>query len=100
MSRVGSHPSRTSGDSALPAYPFITRQFADEGADVLIEITNDAYQGETAVMRQHLSNAVFRAVETGRSDDRFVAISRGLHEGEMIAVRGVADLQTAYASVR
>ncbi|HZT59039.1 MAG TPA: apolipoprotein N-acyltransferase [Pyrinomonadaceae bacterium] len=49
------------------AYPFITRSFAGEGADVLIEITNDAYQGDTAVMRQHLSNAVFRAVETGRT---------------------------------
>ncbi|HST50861.1 MAG TPA: apolipoprotein N-acyltransferase [Pyrinomonadaceae bacterium] len=49
------------------AYPFITRSFAAEGADVLIEITNDAYQGDTAVMRQHLSNAVFRAVETGRT---------------------------------
>ncbi|PYS83122.1 MAG: apolipoprotein N-acyltransferase [Acidobacteria bacterium] len=49
------------------AYPHITRRFAEEGADVLIEITNDAYQGDTAVMRQHLSNAVFRAVETGRT---------------------------------
>jgi apolipoprotein N-acyltransferase len=49
------------------AYPQITRSFAGEGADVLIEITNDAYQGDTAVMRQHLSNAVFRAVETGRT---------------------------------
>ena len=49
------------------AYPYITRRFADEGADVLIEMTNDAYQGDTAVMRQHLSNAVFRAVETGRT---------------------------------
>jgi apolipoprotein N-acyltransferase len=49
------------------AYPQITRRFAEEGADVLIEITNDAYQGDTAVMRQHLSNAVFRAVETGRT---------------------------------
>src|ERR1051326_7696389 len=47
------------------AYPQITRRFAEEGADDLIEITNDAYQGDTAVMRQHLSNAVFRAVETG-----------------------------------
>src|SRR3712207_7364144 len=44
---------------------YITRRFAREGADVLIEITNDAYQGETAVLRQHQSNAVFRAVETG-----------------------------------
>jgi apolipoprotein N-acyltransferase len=49
------------------AYPDITRRLTREGADVLIEITNDAYQGDTAVMRQHLSNAVFRAVETGRT---------------------------------
>jgi apolipoprotein N-acyltransferase len=48
------------------AYPSVTRQFAREGADVLIEITNDAYQGDTAVLRQHLANAVLRAVETGR----------------------------------
>jgi apolipoprotein N-acyltransferase len=48
------------------AYPFITRRFAAEGADVLIELTNDAYQGDTGVMRQHLANAVFRAAETGR----------------------------------
>jgi apolipoprotein N-acyltransferase len=48
------------------AYPLIARRFTAEGADVLIEMTNDAYQGDTAVMRQHLSNAVFRAVETGR----------------------------------
>jgi apolipoprotein N-acyltransferase len=49
------------------AYPYITRRFAEEGADVLIEMTNDAYQGNTSIMRQHLSNAVFRAVETGRT---------------------------------
>lgn len=48
------------------AYPYITRRLTSEGADVLIEMTNDAYQGDTAVLRQHLSNAVFRAVETGR----------------------------------
>jgi len=48
------------------AYPSITRRFAQEGADVLIEITNDAYQGDTAVLRQHQANAVFRAVETAR----------------------------------
>src|SRR5205085_10758025 len=49
------------------AYPFIARRFTEEGADVLIEMTNDAYQGDTAVVRQHLSNAIFRAVETGRT---------------------------------
>jgi len=48
------------------AYPSIARRFASEGADVLINISNDGYLGPTAVMRQHLANAVFRAVENGR----------------------------------
>jgi apolipoprotein N-acyltransferase len=48
------------------AYPAIARRFSDEGADVLINISNDGYLGPTAVMRQHLANAVFRAVENGR----------------------------------
>ncbi len=48
------------------AYPDIARQFARDGADVLINISNDGYLGPTAVMRQHLANAVFRAVENGR----------------------------------
>jgi len=37
-----------------------------EGADVLINISNDGYLGPTAVIRQHLANAIFRAVENGR----------------------------------
>ena len=48
------------------AYPFITRGLTQEGADVLINISNDGYLGPTAVRRQHLANAVFRAVENGR----------------------------------
>lgn len=48
------------------AYPSIARRFTVEGADVLINISNDGYLGPTAVMRQHLANAVFRAVENGR----------------------------------
>ena len=48
------------------AYPAIARRFSSEGADVLINISNDGYLGPTAVMRQHLGNAVFRAVENGR----------------------------------
>ena len=48
------------------AYPSIARAFAQGGADVLINISNDGYLGRTAVMRQHLANAVFRAVENGR----------------------------------
>lgn len=48
------------------AYPFIARNLTREGADVLINISNDGYLGPTAVMRQHLANAVFRAVENNR----------------------------------
>jgi apolipoprotein N-acyltransferase len=48
------------------AFPSIARRFADEGADVLINISNDGYLGPTPVMRQHLANTVFRAVENGR----------------------------------
>ena len=48
------------------AFPYIARRFAQEGADVLVNITNDAYQGPTGIMRQHLANSVFRAVENNR----------------------------------
>ena len=48
------------------AYPFVARNLTREGADVLINISNDGYLGPTAVRRQHLANAVFRAVENDR----------------------------------
>ena len=48
------------------AYPWIARRLAHDGAGVLINISNDGYLGPTAVMRQHLANAIFRAVENGR----------------------------------
>lgn len=48
------------------AHPGIARNFANQGADVLINISNDGYLGPTPVMRQHLANAVFRAVENDR----------------------------------
>ncbi|MDQ3180771.1 MAG: apolipoprotein N-acyltransferase, partial [Acidobacteriota bacterium] len=44
----------------------LSREFVRNGADVLIEMTNDGYLGDTPVLRQHLANAVFRAVETNR----------------------------------
>ncbi|MFN2500793.1 MAG: apolipoprotein N-acyltransferase [Pyrinomonadaceae bacterium] len=44
----------------------LSRRYVTDGADVLIEMTNDGYLGPTPVLRQHLANAVFRAVETSR----------------------------------
>ena len=48
------------------AFPSISREFTRAGADVLINISNDGYLGKTPVLRQHLANAVFRAVENRR----------------------------------
>ena len=47
-------------------FPNLSREYVLRGADVLIEMTNDGYLGKTPVLRQHLANAVFRAVETNR----------------------------------
>ncbi len=47
-------------------FPNLSRAHALNGADVLVELTNDGYLGNTPVLRQHLANAVFRAVEINR----------------------------------
>lgn len=44
----------------------LAREYTRRGGDILIEMTNDGYLGNTPVLRQHLANSVFRAVETGR----------------------------------
>ncbi|HEX8564368.1 MAG TPA: apolipoprotein N-acyltransferase [Pyrinomonadaceae bacterium] len=48
------------------AFGDVSRNFVLNGADVLVELTNDGYGGDTPIIRQHLANAVFRAVETNR----------------------------------
>lgn len=45
-------------------FPSLSAEYARRGAGFLIEMTNDGYLGDTPVLRQHLANAVFRAVET------------------------------------
>lgn len=47
-------------------FPILSRRFVNDGADVILEMTNDGYLGPTGVLRQHLASAVFRAVETNR----------------------------------
>jgi apolipoprotein N-acyltransferase len=44
-------------------FPALTRRFVDEGADFLVNITNDAWYGRTAAPYQHLVQASFRAIE-------------------------------------
>jgi len=44
-------------------FPYISRRFTRAGADFLVNITNDAWFGDTAAPEQHLQASVFRAVE-------------------------------------
>lgn len=49
------------------AFPDSAATPTREGADLLINITNDGYLGRTPVVDQHLANAVFRAIENDRT---------------------------------
>ncbi len=44
----------------------LTRRFVVEGAQCLVNLTNDGWFLESAASRQHLANAIFRAVENRR----------------------------------
>jgi apolipoprotein N-acyltransferase len=46
-------------------FPELARDLSREGANLLVNITNDAWFGTTSAPYQHLSMAVFRSVETG-----------------------------------
>lgn len=48
------------------AYPNIVRQFVNNGASVLINISDDAWFGNSAGTAQHLSHARMRAIENDR----------------------------------
>lgn len=48
-------------------FPDISRLMAQNGAGLLINITNDAWFGKTSAARQHFSMAVLRAVENRRA---------------------------------
>jgi len=47
-------------------FPALARRFAARGAELLINVTNDAWYGTTSAPHQHLAMAAFRAVENRR----------------------------------
>ncbi len=71
----------------------LSREYVRRGADVIIEMTNDGYLGPTPVLRQHLANAVFRAVETNRPVLRVTNVGITAYINEKGAV---LDPTTAY----
>jgi cobalt-zinc-cadmium efflux system membrane fusion protein len=60
------------------------------------------YEGTRAYAFVRQPDGAFERVpvELGRADDRLVEITRGLNPGDPVAVRGTAELQTAYAGIK
>ncbi len=48
------------------AYPDLVRRFVRNGATLLVNISNDAWFGNTAGAHQHLAHALMRAIENNR----------------------------------
>jgi apolipoprotein N-acyltransferase len=46
-------------------FPYEVREFAAAGAQMFVQITNDAWFGDTPAPRQHLALAQMRVIETG-----------------------------------
>lgn len=75
-------------------FPTLSREFVKNGADVLIEMTNDGYLGKTGVLKQHLASAVFRAVETNRPVLRTTNVGITGYINERGEVLGASDSYT------
>lgn len=47
-------------------YPNLTRQSTVDGAEIIMELTNDSWLEDSPAMKQHLAHGVFRSVENSR----------------------------------
>ena len=54
-------------------FGYLSRNFVRRGADLLVNLSNDAWSKSLSAQNQHLSMAVFRAVENRRSMVRSTA---------------------------
>ncbi len=48
-------------------YPKLTRQSTLDGAELLVEVTNDSWLEDSPAMKQHLAHGVFRSIENSRT---------------------------------
>ena len=83
-------------------FPGLSRKMVQNGADLLVNLTNDAWFGRTAAAYQHFSMAAMRAVEFRRSLVR--AANTGisgfiLPTGEVLHATGLFERTTATRAV-
>ncbi|MFO7753691.1 MAG: apolipoprotein N-acyltransferase [Desulfobacteraceae bacterium] len=94
-------------------FPSISGRFVENGADLLVTITNDAWFGRTSAPLQHFSMSVFRAVENRRSvaraantgisgfvspSGRIIRASGLFQEDHLTEKLPLPDLKTFYTS--
>lgn len=48
-------------------FGYISREFVKNGADIIVNLTNDSWSGSLSAQMQHLGMAVFRSIENRRS---------------------------------
>ncbi len=61
-------------------FPELARELVRDGAQILVNLSNDAWFGTTGAVAQHLAGAVFRAIETRRP------MLRSTHTGITVAI--------------
>lgn len=92
-----------------PKTPLLHKQLArlsiavnEPAPSIAVPLSALVHEGIRAFVFVQKSDGTFdrQEVKTGRSDDRLVEIVRGLETGQMVAVRGTSELQTAHASLR
>jgi apolipoprotein N-acyltransferase len=71
-------------------FPYITRDTVRRGAQVLVNITNDAWFGRSSAPYQHYAAYIFRAVET----DRYVLRAANTGLSAIIDPRGRTTAET------
>ena len=71
-------------------FPYITNETVRQGAEVLVNLTNDAWYNRTSAPYQHFAFYIFRAIET----DRYVLRSANTGISSIIDPRGRIEGKT------